>query len=94
MQSLGASFVPGVFFHPTASLWEIKILLLKVGNPNGRELKSLDSEPQSTCPLPLHLLTAEGKLEITSAMLYPAKWPSLQRSFRSLTVQRTTWGAQ
>lgn len=33
--------MPGVFFHPTASLWEIKILLLKVGNPNRRELKSL-----------------------------------------------------
>lgn len=41
MQSLGASCVRGVFFSPTASLCEIKILIFKVGNPNHRELKSL-----------------------------------------------------
>lgn len=41
MQSLGASCVRGVFFPPTASLCEIKILIFKVGNPNHRELKSL-----------------------------------------------------
>ena len=41
MQSLGASCVRGVFFPPTASLREIKILIFKVGNPNHRELKSL-----------------------------------------------------
>ena len=41
LQSLGASCVRGVSFHPTASLREIKILMFKVRNPNRRELKSL-----------------------------------------------------
>lgn len=53
----------------------------------------LDSEPQSTCPLPLRLLTAEGKLEVTSAILHPAKWPSLRQSFCNLPVRSNHVGS-